>query len=98
MAECNEDNVNNMLEFLFEAPYNEEMVRMDCNDYCEQLADLAEKVASGNKLEDILPDWEAHIRYWQDCREEFEALVVVLKAEYDGHLPDGFEEFLSEDE
>ncbi len=78
---CNEDNVNNILGFVFDAPYDEEMVNMDCNDYCEQLAELAEKVANGADLEELLPEWKTHIKHWSDCAEEFEALVAVLRAE-----------------
>lgn len=81
MANCNEENVNNLLGFVFDAPHNEEIVKMDCNDYCEQLAELAEQVANGKSLADLQPDWEEHIQHWRDCREEFDALVAVLKAE-----------------
>lgn len=85
MAQCNEDNINDILEFI-SAPYNEEIVAMDCNDYCEQLAQLAEQVASGANLEDLLPALETHMRHWTDCREEFDALVAVLRAEQLGAL------------
>lgn len=78
---CNEDNVNNMLDFVFDASYDEEMVNMDCNDYCEQLAELAEKVAHGANLEELLPEWKTHMQNWTDCAEEFEALVAVIRAE-----------------
>jgi len=80
MSQCNEKNVGNMLSFL-ESPYDEEMVKLDCNDYCEQLAELAEQVANGAQLEEVLPEWQEHISYWSECREEFEALVAVLKQE-----------------
>lgn len=76
----NED-AKRALTFIMDAPYDEEIVAMDCNDYCEQLAELAEKVANGGKLDDLLPEWQEHMQYWSDCREEFEALVAVLKAE-----------------
>jgi hypothetical protein len=42
---------------------------------------LAERVANGERLEDIMPEFEEHVRCWKDCREEFEALVAILKAE-----------------
>ncbi len=80
MSACDEENIHNIIGF-FDTPYNEEIVAMDCNDYCEVLSELAEQVARGAKLEDLLPDWELHMRFWSDCREEFEALVAVLKAE-----------------
>ena len=77
----NKDEAKRALTFIMDAPYDEEIVAMDCNDYCEQLAELAERVASGEKLEELLPKWQEHMQYWSDCREEFEALVAVLKAE-----------------
>ncbi len=86
MARCNENKVNDLLTFIVNAPCNDEIVDMDCNDYCETLARLAEQVAGGAKLEDLLPALEEHIRHWPDCREEFEALVAVLKAEASGQL------------
>lgn len=90
---ANEQNPKNneakrALTFIMDAPYDEEIVAMDCNDYCEQLAELAEKVANGQKLDDLLPEWQEHMQYWTDCREEFEALVAVLKAEKAAELED----------
>lgn len=80
MSPCNENNVINILKLL-EAPYDEEIVNMDCNDYCEQLAELAERVAEGDDLTRLLPALQEHMQYWSDCCEEFEALVEVIKAE-----------------
>ena len=54
---------------------------MDCNDCCEQIAQLAEQVAKGASLDDILPEMQKFMQYWSCCREEFEALVAVLQAE-----------------
>jgi hypothetical protein len=70
-----------MLDFVANAPENPAIIAMDCNDHCEQMAGLAERVASGTPLEIILPELQEHMRYWGDCREEFFALVAVLKAE-----------------
>lgn len=75
-----------LMQFILKAPLEEEIVRMDCTDGCEQLSRLAEKVASGAKLEDVLPELEKHMHYWKDCREEFEALVAILKAEQCGRI------------
>ena len=74
-------DLSDSLSFIFSAPYDEEIVAMDCNDYCEELAQIAELVARGSSLEEILPTLEEHMRYWTDCREEFDALVAVLKAQ-----------------
>ena len=77
-----------LLDFIEFAPENEIIIDMDCNDHCEQLAQLAEQVASGVDLGDILPELQKHMQYWGDCREEFMALVNVLKAEISGDLAD----------
>jgi len=76
-----EHKMADALSFIFDSSFNEEIVKMDCNDYCEELAELAEQVANGAKLEDLLPDLNQHMQHWTDCREEFYALVAVLKAE-----------------
>jgi hypothetical protein len=84
-------NLAELLNFVENAPANEEIISMDCNDHCEQLACLAEQVASGADLNIILPELTEHMKYWGDCREEFIALVNVLKAEISDELPN-FEE------
>ena len=81
-------SLKNILDFLANAPENETIIKMDCNEHCEELGALAERVASGEDLCNILPELEEHMKYWGDCREEFEALVAILKAELEGSLPD----------
>lgn len=88
MARCDENNVNPILDFILNTPCNEEIVAMDCNDFCEQLAELAELVAEGGSLEELRPALEEHLRHWPDCREEFDALVAILKAEKNSPTPD----------
>lgn len=73
------DHIQNMLDFL-NAPEDEYMISIDCSD-CDKLAGLAERVAKGQPVEDVLPALSEHLHYWRDCREEFEALVTILKAE-----------------
>ena len=90
MADDKQQRVKNLAEllnFVENAPANDEIIAMDCNDHCEQIASFAEKVADGAKLEDILPELQEHMKYWGDCREEFIALVAVLKAEVQDDLP-----------
>lgn len=82
------DNLNKLLDFVSHAPEHEAIMAMDCNDHCEQMSALAEKVADGASLDDVLPELKEHMRYWNDCREEFIALVNVLKAEMCGDLPE----------
>ena len=80
-------NLNKLLDFVAHAPENQEIIAMDCNDHCEQLATLAERVASGVNIDDILPELREHMKYWGDCRHEFISLVNVLKAELADDLP-----------
>ncbi|MGB7341431.1 MAG: hypothetical protein WBC91_21220 [Phototrophicaceae bacterium] len=82
------NNLTALLNFVENAPENQEIINMDCNDHCEQMSLLAEQVADGAKLDDILPELEEHMKYWGDCREEFIALVNVLKAEMMDDLPE----------
>jgi len=88
MAKQNVEQLNNLLDFVVNAPANPEIIAMDCNDHCEQLAELAEQVADGASLDDVLPELQEHMKYWGDCREEFIALVNVLKAEMMDDLPE----------
>lgn len=85
MSQCNEDNIQDFLTF-FEAPCDEEIVALDCNDYCERLAELAERAANGENVSEMLPALEEHMHYWSDCREEFDALVAIIKAEQNVEL------------
>ena len=81
-------NLSELLKFIENAPANEEIIAMDCNDHCEQIASFAEQVADGADLNEILPELQEHMKYWGDCREEFIALVNVLKAELEDELPE----------
>lgn len=86
MGRCNENNVGSMLDFLLNSPCEEEIVDMECNDYCDRIARLAELVADGAKLAHLRPALEKHIQHWRDCREEFEALVAIIEAETNGDI------------
>lgn len=88
MSDMTLNNLKALLDFVENAPANQEIINMDCNDHCEQLATLAERVANGEDLHVVLPELQEHMRYWGDCREEFLALVAVLKAELEGDLPE----------
>ncbi|MBC8171097.1 MAG: hypothetical protein H7X77_05480 [Anaerolineae bacterium] len=87
MPRCDDNNRDELMKFVTQAPFDEAIISMDCRDGCEQLARLAELVASGANVSDLLPELEEHMGYWKDCREEFEALVAVIKAERQGTLP-----------
>ena len=85
-------NLNELLNLVENAPENEDIVAMDCNDQCQQMSRLAEQVAEGAELDDVLPELKEYMKYWGDCREEFIALVNVLKAEMMDELPELEEE------
>jgi hypothetical protein len=57
---------------------------MDCESCNAEFECLAEKVAAGGDIHTLLPAVEAHLICCADCREEFEALVTILRAENDG--------------
>lgn len=91
MAQQNDDKkIDSLLNFLV-APEDDYVIEMDCSD-CDTLAALAEKVAEGTPVADVLPALNEHIQYWKDCREEFHALVTVLRAEDDGTLSGAIDE------
>ncbi len=75
------DQLDRLLDFIANAPADDALIKMDCNDCCEKITRLAEQVANGADLNEILPEMQKFMRYWGDCREEFEALVAVLKRE-----------------
>ena len=97
MANCDENNINDMMSFIFEAPCEEEIISMDCNDYCTQLARVAEQVANGVDIKELLPKLQQHLKYWVDCREEFDALVAVLKANSDNKLSAEIDAMIAEE-
>lgn len=59
---------------------------IDCEGCGCQLDHLAELVAAGADLRELLPAVEAHMRCCRDCREEFEALVAIVRANNSGQL------------
>jgi len=89
MPKCKKEELNPMLNFL-SAPEDEYVEHIDCSN-CDTLASLAERVAKGASVAEVLPELENHLHYWRDCREEFEALVAVLKAEDDGSLSESLD-------
>ena len=75
------DQLEKLFDFIANAPADETLIKMDCNDCCEKITQLAEQVANGADLNEIWPEMQKFMRYWGDCREEFEALVAVIKQE-----------------
>jgi hypothetical protein len=59
---------------------------VDCDCCGDQLECLAEMAAAGQDIKLILPAVQAHLECCADCREEFEALLCILRAEQAGRL------------
>ncbi|MDE2951164.1 MAG: hypothetical protein OXT68_10380 [Chloroflexota bacterium] len=75
------DQASKLIDFIVNAPADDTLIKMDCNDCCEKITQLAEQVANGADLNEILPEMKKFMHYWGDCREEFEALVAVIQRE-----------------
>ena len=61
---------------------------IDCETCGEQIECLAELITVGQSLNpnDMLPAVQNHLDCCKDCREEFNALLVILRAEQSGEL------------
>ena len=79
--ELDGNQLGKLFDFIENAPADETLIKMDCNDCCEKIAHLAEQVANGAELSVVLPEMQKFMAYWGDCREEFEALVAVIQRE-----------------
>lgn len=86
MSRCNDKNRKDLMNFVLKSTFDDKVINMDCTDGCEKLSRLAERVVAGEKIEDIMPELEEHMKHWKDCREEFDALVAILRAEHQGAL------------
>lgn len=54
---------------------------IDCEECGEHLDVYADKLRDGEEPEEILPSVERHLQQCGCCREEFEALLIMLEAE-----------------
>ena len=59
---------------------------LDCEMCAQQLDCLADLANSGANVGELLPAVEEHLRCCADCREEFEALTAIIRAESSGML------------
>jgi hypothetical protein len=58
---------------------------IDCETCNQQLECLAELVATGaHDPKKLLPAVQSHLDCCNDCREEFEALLAIIRAEQSG--------------
>jgi len=86
MTRCDDNNRKKLMDFVLNTPFDEDCIEMDCTEGCEQIASLADRVATGENLDEIMPVLKEHMSHWRDCREEFDALVAVIRAEKSGAL------------
>ncbi len=56
---------------------------IDCATAASHFTSLGEQALNGADIHDILPQAAAHIAHCPDCREEYEALLAVLRAGQD---------------
>ena len=55
------DQLERLFDFIANAPADETLIKMDCNDCCEKITQLAEQVANGAELErDLARDAKVH--------------------------------------
>lgn len=75
------DRLDRLLQCLIAA---HEEDHISCESCGEQFECLAEQTAQSADISVILPAVERHLACCPDCREEFEALVAILRAEDNG--------------
>ncbi len=76
-----DDQLRKLIDCIFDAHLD---TIIDCETCGRQLNCLAEAVAAGVDPRDLLPAVEEHIVCCVDCREEFEALLAIIRAENQG--------------
>ncbi|MCA9902543.1 MAG: hypothetical protein KC547_01695 [Anaerolineae bacterium] len=72
-------HLHKLVESIFTVHADENEI--DCEGCGCQIDHLAELVAAGANLRELLPAVEAHLRCCTDCREEFEALVAIIRSQ-----------------
>ncbi len=55
-----------------------------CDDVYQLLDEFAEAVAQGKDVAKLMPLVQQHLEMCPDCREEFEALLRVVRATHSG--------------
>ena len=59
---------------------------VDCDTCGEQIDCLAELVAVGHDSNMLLPAVQEHLDCCRECKEEFQALLCILKAQQSGQV------------
>jgi hypothetical protein len=76
-----DERLNKLITAIFEDHQDD---CIDCDTCCQQLNYLAELVASGAEVRQLLPAVEDHLACCPDCREEYRALLCIMQAELKG--------------
>lgn len=76
-----DDPIRKLIQSIFDEHQDADGGCDSCN---AQLHCLVELVARGAAIGQLLPAVEAHLACCADCNEEFEALLVIMRAEMQG--------------
>lgn len=81
-------NMDDRLKALINCLSSTQEDEADCMEFDKEVDCLAEMLAAGAPTSIIKPRIASHVEHSSDCREEFDALVAILKAEFAGELID----------
>lgn len=76
-----DDQLRKLINCIFDAHLD---AIIDCETCGAQFNCLAEMVAGGANLHELLPAVEEHLACCLDCREEYNALLAIIRAENQG--------------
>lgn len=80
-------NINERLKALIDCLASTQDDEADCIEFDVEADCLAEWLASGAAPTSVIkPRIQAHLDHSRDCKEEFEALIAILKAAQTGEL------------
>ncbi len=82
-----DEKLSKLLQAIFDNHEDEPPGGITCDGCCDEFASLVEMVVNGAELSVLLPAVETHLRCCRSCREEYEALLCIVRAEYQGLLP-----------
>jgi hypothetical protein len=83
MAQAATDQLKKLVQSIFDTHADDVI---DCERCNEQLCHLVELVAGGADLCQLIPAVEAHLACCADCKEEWDALLCIIRAEQTGTL------------
>jgi hypothetical protein len=73
---------------IVEAIFAVHVDEIDCDDCDAEMPHLVELIDAGEDPTLLLPAVQDHLDKCKDCREEFEALLTIVRAENTGLLAD----------